>query len=307
MGTNLDIDNPVFVIGTGRSGLSPLMDLIAYHKIFAWLCQYNVKFPAYYGVSFLRRIVDLPIFNSKLKFKKVVPKPAEAFPFWNQHFRGFGRPFRDLVEDDVTPLVRRRIRHAVSEVMRFQAKDRFIAEYSGWSRISFMKSIFPNAKFIHIIRDGRAVANSLINVGWWNGWEGIHKWRWGVPEPCMLEKLEKYSYSFLALAAVQWKILVRNILEKSKLLKKEDLLLVRYEDLVKNPYEIASQCLDFLGVDKNCKRFKKHLSTVKIVDANNNKFRIPAWKDNMTKKQIAMLNDVLEDELVYLNYLIGLP
>ena len=82
---------------------------------------------------------------------------------------------------------------------------------------------------------------------------------------------------------------------------------MRYEDLVKNPYKIASQCLDFLGVDKNCKRFKKHLSTVKIVDANNNKFRIPAWKDNMTKKQIAMLNDVLEDELVYLNYLIDLP
>ena len=109
--------------------------------------------------------------------------------------------------------------------------------------------------------------------------------------------------SFLALAAAQWKILVQNILEKSRLLKKEELLVVRYEDLVKNPYEITSQCLDFLGIDKDCKRFRKHLSTVKIIDANNNKFRIPAWKDNLNKRQIEMLNDLLKSELVQLNYL----
>ena len=302
MKKNFDVDNPVFVIGTGRSGLSPLMDLIAYHKNFAWLCQYNARFPTHNSVSFLARIVDTPIFNSKLKFKKFVPKHAEAFPFWNKHFMGFRRPFRDLVEDDVTPLVRKGIRSAIGEIVRYQGKDRFIAEYSGWSRIGFIKCIFPEAKFIHIVRDGRAVANSLINVSWWTGWEGIHKWRWGVPESCLLEKLEKYDYSFLALAAVQWKILINNILEKSKSLKKEDLLVVRYEDLVKKPYEIVGQCLDFLGIDKNCRKYQKHLSSVKIIDANNNKFRIPAWKDNMNQKQIDMLNDLLEDELIYLNY-----
>ena len=60
--------------------------------------------------------------------------------------------------------------------MKYQGKREFIAEYSGWSRIAFFNEIFPHCRFIHIVRDGRAVANSLLNVSYWKGWEGIHKW-----------------------------------------------------------------------------------------------------------------------------------
>ena len=299
----LNINNPTFVIGTGRCGLTPLMHLIAYHKAFAWPSQYNTKFPNKYKVSLISRLVDLPFFNSKLKYVKFVPKHNEAFPFWTSLFYGFRRPFRDLVADDVTPFIKSKFHHAVGQIMKFQGKERFIAEYSGWSRIGLIKTIFPNAKFIHIVRDGRAVVNSLTNVAWWMGWGGVHKWRWGIPNQDLQKQLEKYDHSFLALAAVHWKILVNNISENSNSLSKGDLFLVRYEDLVKDPYKLASECIEFLGLDKNCKKFKKHLSTVKIIDANNNKFRIPAWKDNMNQKQIDMLNDLLEEELVRFNYL----
>lgn len=301
--TQLEIKKPVLVIGTGRSGLTPLMQLIAYHKDFSWPSQYNTRFPNHYGVSFISRIVELPFFNSRLKYMRFVPRHAEAFELWDNLFHGFRSPFRDLVADDVTPSVKNRFRHAVAQIMKYQRKPRFIAEYSGWSRIEFLRDIFPDAQFIHIVRDGRAVANSLTNIYYWMGWEGVYKWRWGALAEPLQRQWQKYDCSFLALAGIQWKILINNIMDKSSLLDKDSVLLIRYEDLVDNPETIAHQCLDFVGIDRNCRKFKKHSSTVKIVDANKQNFRIRAWRDNMSSKQMDMLNDLLADELARLDYL----
>lgn len=290
-------------MGTGRCGLTPLMDLIAYHKAFAWPSQFNSRHPNNYKLSFLSRIVDFSlIHNSRLKYRKF-PKHFEAFPLWNNLFLGFRRPFRDLTADDVMPNVKAKFREAVRLMMRYQGKPRFIAEYSGWSRIGFMAEIFPEAQFIHIVRDGRAVANSIINVDYWRGWEGIHKWRWGMPPPDLLAKLEKYDYSFLAMAAIQWKMIINNIIEQSDRLPPEKILLVRYEDLVEDPFKIARHCIEFCGLEPDCPKFKKHLTTVKIVNANQQKFRIPAWQQNMSQKHIDMLDELLEEELRYFNYL----
>ena len=204
--------------------------------------------------------------------------------------------------DDVTPYVARSLRHAVSEVTRYAGKKRFIAEYSGWSRIGFFNAIFPGAKFIHIVRDGRAVANSYTNTQWWRGWHGVHQWRWGVPSPELLGALDKYDRSFLALAGIHWKLLVNNILDASEYLPSTRTLVVRYEDLVREPYEVAFQCLDFLGLEKNGRRYKRHLSTVKVVDANNTTFRIAPWRENVSAKQVDMLNELLGEELTRLGY-----
>ena len=303
MKNDVNIDNPIFVMGTGRSGLSPIMDLLAYHKAFAWPSQFNSRHPKNFKWSYLSRLVDLPFINSsRLKYRRF-PIHVEAFPMWNNLFFGFRRPFRDLTADDVTPLVRSKFRDAVHKMMKYQGKPRFIAEYSGWSRIGFLKAIFPEAQFIHIVRDGRAVANSLTHVGWWAGWEGIYKWRWGQPDQELLEKWEHYDHSFLALAGIHWKILINNIVEQSNLLSADELLVVRYEDLVEEPFKEAYRCIEFCGLDPDCPRYTKHLQTVKIVNANQQKFRIPAWQGNMTKKQIDMLNDLLEKELVLFDYL----
>jgi hypothetical protein len=169
--------------------------------------------------------------------------------------------------------------------------------------MGFLKGIFPDAKFIHIVRDGRAVANSLTNVDWWLGWEGVYKWRWGVPNYELMEKLEKYDHSFLALAAIHWKILIQNIIEQSQLLPIGDVLIVRYEDMVQDPHGEAYRSIEFCDLDKNHPRFVKQLSKVEIVNANEQQFRIPAWQGNMSQKQINMLNDLLEEELFHFNYL----
>jgi len=127
------IDRPIFVIGTGRSGLTPLMDLIAYHEAFAWPSQYNERWPGIHALSALSRVVEVPPFDSRLKFMRGVPRHTEAYPLWGRCFPGFVEPFRDLVAEDVTPYAKMLFRRTVADVLRYQGKRRFIAEYSGWS------------------------------------------------------------------------------------------------------------------------------------------------------------------------------
>ena len=119
------IDRPVFVVGTGRSGLTPLMDLIAYHPAFGWPSQYNERLPRVRAVSALSRIVDIPPFDSRVKFARGVPKHTEAYPLWARCFPGFAEPFRDLVADDVTPYAKGLFRETVAEILAYQRKPRF--------------------------------------------------------------------------------------------------------------------------------------------------------------------------------------
>jgi omega-hydroxy-beta-dihydromenaquinone-9 sulfotransferase len=43
-------------------------------------------------------------------------------------------------------------------------RNRLLLKITGWPRISFLSEIFEEAKLVHTMRDGRAVANSMLNV-----------------------------------------------------------------------------------------------------------------------------------------------
>jgi len=296
------IDRPIFVVGTGRSGLSPLLDLVAYHPEFAWPSNYHNKIKNPKTAAYFSRFVELPLISGQIKYIRFMPAHAETYELWDRCYYGFRRPFRDLRKDDVTPHIINKFTQTMKDILEGHGKKRIIVEYSGWSRITFLKEIFPTAKFIHIIRDGRAVANSLTNVGFWHGWEGTSKWRWGDPGDELLEKLEKYGNSFIALAAVQWKMLVSNIQTTGCQLPSDDFMLIKYEDMVEDPLEVAAKCVKFCQVDGENQKFLNHLKTVTIVNANTSSYRIPAWKENYSTEQISMLDDLIGQDLCYFGY-----
>jgi hypothetical protein len=68
--------------------------------------------------------------------------------------------------------------------------------------------VFPEARFIHVIRDGRAVANSWLQTSWWTGYQGPSRWYLGpLPEPYATE-WETSDHSFVLLAGLGWKLLL---------------------------------------------------------------------------------------------------
>ncbi len=301
----MNINKPIFVIGTNRAGKELFIKLIAYHKELGWLSNYHMRFPTKESVAYLNRLLDFPLlYYTKIKYMKGIPKPSSSYMFWNNIFEGFRRPFRDLREDDVNPLVEKKIRQKVYNVLKKEGKKRFLAQYSGWSRIGFFKKIYPDAKFIHIVRDGRAVANSLTNYEGWEGWEGVYNWRLGyLPNEEEKNFLENVNWSFYGIAALEWKAVVSNIIEVSSKLSKDDFLTIRYEDLVSEPLETVFNIFDFCELEINRKQYLKHFKTIKIINANESKFRIPSWKQNLSVEIVAELNEFLYKELKYFSYL----
>ncbi len=301
------IERPIFVIGTGRSGLSPLMDLVSYHPSLGWPNNWHHRLPARIGTAAtLARVHDMPVLGPWLKFRKRVPEHSEAWKMWSRLYPGFVEPGRDLVASDATPALKQTFRSAVSRILHGQNKTRFIAELSGWSRVRFLRQIFPDAQFVHIVRDGRAVANSLTNVGYWRGWEGPQAWRWGPLPPADHDAYERYDRAPLGLAGLQWKLLIKNIVGQLEQLPSADALQLRYEDLVAQPERVALAISNFCKLDVDAPGYREHVHHVaseRIVNANAVTMRIPSWRKNMSQDQVAMLDDLLGTELKLHGYL----
>src|SRR5690606_15394984 len=105
----------------------------------------------------------------------------EAYAFWETHSPGFRRPSRDLVAADVTESRRQALVNTIESIVT-KRRGSFVAKITGWPRILYLREVFPDARFVHLVRDGRAVAASFskMNVDQWWGWRGPENWRFGA-------------------------------------------------------------------------------------------------------------------------------
>lgn len=282
------IEKPIFVVGIGRSGSTVFHRMFAKHPHVAWLyekvAKSNPSQPARNG--HLMRVLDWPVVGDFLD-KRL--KPGEGYDFWEHHSRGFRRPFRDLIANDVTPKNRQDLTDALTHFLTAK-RHRLLFKLTGWPRIRFLNEIFPDAKFIHIVRDGRAVVNSLINVDWWHGWEGPHNWRWGLLSDEQHYEWEKYERSFVALAAIEWKIIMDTIVQAAAQVPAENYLEIRYEDLCVAPVDIFEQVTNFCQLAWT----DTYATTIANYPLRS---RNSKWRQDLNLSQQQMLEDILASHL----------
>lgn len=231
---------------------------------------------------------------SKPSFYKVLDprvQPAEPYPHFKKADPGFVNPCRSLRAEDLTSKKRKKLRKLVKEKA---GKKRFLTKITGWSMIQYLDNAFPKSKFIHILRDGRAVANSLMHVDFWEGWEGIHNWRWGYKDE-YTEEIEKYDNSFAAVAALQWKLITKEINRSKEKISPDRFLEVKYEDLVKNPVGVVKESVEF--TDETWSK-----SMDKIVGSYRTKNMNFKWKKNLSSKDKEILQDSLKETLIEYGY-----
>lgn len=128
-------------------------------------------------------------------------------------------------------------------------------------RTRFLQSIFPNATFIIIVRNGMAVS------------EGIRRKRLYDPERQHMAGLS----TTIDQAAEQWYHANRIIMEDMQFLKR--CIMIKYEDLVSNTPKVLRSVLDFCKLD--CQDFN-----------------FPKFETNHNIKQIERLTDV-EKDIIY--------
>lgn len=296
---------PIFFIGVPRSGTTLLFESFARHEQLGWPSNYSEKFPSIPQFGFVLRLASNRYFNITgekkqynrvSKLNKYLPKPAEAYNFWNYYTKTeFSRQYLVDVRADSDSI--RQVRDAVCEILRWEAKQRFSAKLTGPSRINYLKSIFPDAQFIHVIRDGRAVVHSMLNTKSWTKNDFLKKpWWHGGLENNDLVDWQSANHNPAILAAIQWRKIIEIAQEEGSKCTRQGYIEIRYEDFIANPNNILDRLYSWCGLTTS---IFAHQFLDKQIPLRNmdNKFR----KD-MNPETIQLISEKMEPILGKLGY-----
>ena len=289
----MDVNKPIFIVGTGRCGSTAFHKLLGAHPRLMWLSGFAEEFPFR---LYLNRWAVTAQGNPLVKrlFGKRI-KPGEFYGFWYKHAYGFAEPGRDLVASDVTPRVRKQVRRAFEEMLSAR-RNRMLIKLTGWSRIGFLQEIFPDAKFIHIVRDGRAVSNSYLHINeWqWRGWYGPYSWRYGPLSPADQAAWEQSGKSFVALAGLQWRIHTGAIETARAGVDPARYLEMKYERFCEQTVDAVRDVVEFAELERS-PTFERHVERSPIRDTDR-------WRKDLSSEQQTLLTTLLRDDLLRYGY-----
>lgn len=242
--------NLVFIIGTGRCGSSFVHEVLAKHEEFGFVSNIEDNFPKINTYGRWNNTLYRSSIGNFTKKGGIRFAPSEAYNLISKEVSViYANSNRDLIDTDVTPYLAARFQSFFSSRNNIQKKEVFSHKYTGWPRISFFKKIFPNAKFINIVRDGRAVANSWLQMHWWGGYRGPSQWLWRDLNSTEYKEWGQYSHSYSYLAGMSWKILMDAFHAAEKELDSSNYLKIRYEDILENPKSSFKAMLNFCELD----------------------------------------------------------
>ncbi len=283
---------PLFIVGVGRSGSSVFHRLLCRHPRAAWLSRVLEQWPnAEPANRALMHAMALPIVGRGLT--RMVD-PGECYEFWEQLVPGFTSPCRDLVASDVQNDVRARVRRALGRVPT-KSRPQLVAKVTGWPRVGFLREIFPNARFVHVLRDGRPVAASFLKVDWWRGWRGPSGWLFGDLTPEQSAEWLRHDRSFVALAGIQWKILMDAMEQARQSVPSSCIMEIRYEELCRDPVPHFQRVADFAELPW-VPEFERTIRAATLRSENEK------WRRDFTSEQQAILESVLRTHLERYGY-----
>jgi hypothetical protein len=213
MALNSATSAPFFIVGSGRSGTTLLRMILASHS--------RISIPP--ETWYLNRMTDLLDVDRPL----TAPEVDIVTKIMVNHYRWPDLKF-DASEffQEVAALQSPRLRDIVELVYKKhlsrEGKVRWGDKTPGYIEfVPQLSRMFPGAKFIHLIRDGRDVAKSFQSRRWNGKWlhDNAHEW------------IEATRY------AQQW----RDSAYSAQFFG------VRYEDLVLNPERTVRGVCDFIG------------------------------------------------------------
>lgn len=283
---------PVIIVGTGRCGSTIFHQVFAEHPQLMWLSGFSDRYPTKPAVNrWAVTAMGNPLLHRLLGGKI---QPGECYKFWDRYAYGFSTPCRDLFKEDVTPRMKKQVRSAMESLLT-PARNRLLIKIAGWSRIGFLKEIFEDAKFIHIVRDGRAVASSVMHVNFWRGWRGPQQWGAGMLSPEDQAVWDATDRSFIALAGIQWQLRTRAMEAARQKIDPKDFLEVKYETFCDQPLETYRRVLEFAELPQSA-AFEKHIQAASIKSTSNR------WRDDLTPHQQGTLDTLLREDLLRYGY-----
>lgn len=277
---------PIIVIGAPRSGTNMLRDILSAQPDFAtWPCD-EINYTWRYGNS--------------------------------------GYPYDELTLEHITPGIEKYIRKQFYLISK-KYKSRHVVEKTcaNCIRLDYVNSMFPDALYINIVRDGRDAASSALK-----------RWKAPLAIPYVLKKarfvpLKDIPYyaarylkthmhrlffskdkslsiwgpkfkgyedivqekSLIEVCGVQWQKCVqksREVFENR--IDKKRYIQVKYEDFVADPMQGTIAIFDYFGLPYDRNILHEECKTVW-------KGSVGKWVKDLSPEQKALLSELIKDEL----------
>jgi len=267
---------PIFILGCDRSGTTLLGAMLGSHRDHVCVpeCQFVVE-----------------VFRS-LRVSQDGFDPTRALKVTRRNWRfGFWKldPYMSpAVQQKIGGSYSRFIEWLVREYAKTKGKERCGVWVdhtpTNFRYAATLRSLFPDARFIHIVRDGRGVAASIMPLDWGPNtiMQAAHWWT------------ERLAFGLAAESCFGPGSISR----------------VHYEDLIRRPKETLRTLSAELGIEFTeamiegkgfqVPRYSKNQH--ELVGSRPVAARADAWKNSLTRRQIAIFEAITADLLAYLGY-----
>jgi hypothetical protein len=172
-----------------------------------------------------------------------MPETREGHSIWNRYCPD--RAHHACTASDATPPIREGLRDVVRWHLAYHGRLRFVSKTPRNAlRIPFFHAVFPDIRFLHLVRDGRAVASSILKRRlsdhgtldrWWGarppGWQAVR------------------SAPPIRQAAWMWTTFLETIEREAERLPEASVHTVTYENLTRHPEETLRGLFDWADLD----------------------------------------------------------
>ena len=292
----------MFLVGPARSGTSLLYKMLCLHPDASYISNWVRVAPAVPQLAVLNRLATAwPDVRQRVWFadgnayvygqhrslaQRLFPMPVEGEPV-------FARCNLAEVLGGVAPGQEpnlERLRGSLRAVRRASGGSVLVNKrIANILRIPLLMQAFPEARFMSLVRDGRAVAASLRAVDWWA--DSTVWWYGGTPAQWESEGRDPWE-----LCAKNWVEEVRVTRAGLAQVVLHRQVELRYEDFVADPLPTLRTLAAFCGLDPDDRRWYEALQRQSFPDRNE------GWRTRLDEATIAAITDWQHDELVRLGY-----
>jgi Sulfotransferase family len=226
--------------------------------------------------------------DQRSMWRRSFPMPVEGEPLFE----------RCMITDDVAaggslPPERSsqisELRAAVATICRFSGAGLFVNKrIANNRRIPLLLDAFPRARFVDVVRDGRAVAYSLSRVDWWP--DSALWWHPGTPRSWAEEGGNPWE-----LCARSWVAEIEAIREGLGVVPPEQVLRVSYEDVVADPFVTLDRLVHFAGLDRN-QQWSREVGELEFPDRNER------WRSGLSTADKALIEGIQSETLTRFGY-----
>jgi hypothetical protein len=276
-----------FLLGAGRSGTTLLYKMLSLHPEVTFISNYDRVAPVWMPVSLLTRgVAPFPgvkrwawfqsggnanlRWGERSRIKRLIPSPVEGEDIYLR----CGLPTALRSDYRLSPATVQCLRRRFSRIAT-QAGGKILLSKrtANNQRVPLLREIFPDARFIHMIRDGRAVAYSLPRVTWWPD----HEIWWAGRTP---RELASTGEEPLAICARNWVEDVRAVQAGLAMVPAEEVHELRFESLMAHPLDELRSILVFLGLSWS----PKYEAAVRSLNLRGARVD---WKTAWSEKQVS--------------------